>query len=43
MDFSKDPFTKKVAGHEGLQPVLENVFVGLMKLFTNPYAKVGWN
>ena len=40
MDFSKDPFTQKVAGSGGLQPVLEHVFVGMSKLVTNPYAKV---
>ena len=42
-DFSKDPFTQKVAGSGGLQPVLENSLAGVLELFTNPFAKVGQN
>ena len=41
MEFSKDPFTRKVTGNGELQPVLEHIFVGLLKLTTYPYAKVG--
>ena len=40
MDFCKDPFTQKVAGSGGLQPVLDNAFAGILELFANPHAKV---